>query len=206
MEVTKEQEIERLNKAGIEYVDDYLNENKLVYSNEYFLIYEDEDKNIDCITFDNGFVLSVHGDGNLFVHGSINTVVDGEGETYFNGKGAVYLHRFIAIPSPKSVNDVAVSKGWYDGITPDNMGKHFIPAQLALITSEASEALEVYRGLNEEQLQELGKNKDFSTELADIVLRVLDLSGFLGIDIQTAIKEKHEKNKERPYRHGNKLI
>ena len=43
-------------------------------------------------------------------------------------------------------------------------------------------------------------------ELADIVIRVLDCSSGLGIDIDAAIAAKLEKNKTRSLRHGGKKV
>ena len=40
------------------------------------------------------------------------------------------------------------------------------------------------------------------TELADTFIRLLDLCGGLGIDIEQEIAKKSEKNKSRPYKHG----
>ena len=74
---------------------------------------------------------------------------------------------------------------------------HKIPAILALIHSEVSEALEAFRG------DDYG---NFREELADVLIRVLDLSGGMGIDIDTEVKEKLEKNKSRGYRHGGKRV
>lgn len=42
-------------------------------------------------------------------------------------------------------------------------------------------------------------------ELSDILIRVLDLAGELGLDMDKAVADKMAANKERPYRHG-KLI
>jgi hypothetical protein len=36
------------------------------------------------------------------------------------------------------------------------------------------------------------------------VIRILDLCGALGIDLEEAMRMKHEYNKTRPYRHGGK--
>lgn len=44
------------------------------------------------------------------------------------------------------------------------------------------------------------------SELADIVIRVLDTCVFYGIDIGKVIIQKHEYNKSRPYRHGGKVL
>jgi NTP pyrophosphatase (non-canonical NTP hydrolase) len=95
---------------------------------------------------------------------------------------------------------VAVNKknGW-NITTPGDWREtdYKIPAILALIHSEVSEALEAFR-----------KNdwSNFSEELADIIIRVLDCSGGLGIDIDSAVEEKIEKNKLRGFRHGGKRV
>jgi len=68
-----------------------------------------------------------------------------------------------------------------------------VPALLALIHSEVSEALEAYRD-----------EKPLDEELADVIIRVLDLSDRLGVDIGKTVREKVEKNKLRGFRHGRK--
>jgi NTP pyrophosphatase (non-canonical NTP hydrolase) len=92
-----------------------------------------------------------------------------------------------------------------------------IPECLALIHSEVSEALEAYRESTGERaelaaLQWLEnpmtkerKPVGFASELADVIIRVLDLTAALGIDIDAAIEQKHAYNKTRPFRHGGKL-
>jgi NTP pyrophosphatase (non-canonical NTP hydrolase) len=72
-----------------------------------------------------------------------------------------------------------------------------IPAKLALITSEVSEALEAYRK---------DDPANFAEELADTLIRVLDLASGLGIDLDSAVAAKLEKNKQRGYRHGGKRV
>ncbi len=47
---------------------------------------------------------------------------------------------------------------------------------------------------------------DIPFELADIVIRVFDMCGHYGIDLESAIREKMEYNKKRPYKHGGKII
>lgn len=86
------------------------------------------------------------------------------------------------------VHQNAVAHGWWE--TERN-----IPEMLCLVHSEVSEALEAYR-INDEA--------NFGEELADIVIRVLDMCEAFGIDLETEIAKKHSKNCERPYRHGNK--
>jgi NTP pyrophosphatase (non-canonical NTP hydrolase) len=42
-------------------------------------------------------------------------------------------------------------------------------------------------------------------ELADAVIRCFDMAYVFGIDLESAIKEKHAFNKTRPYLHGRKF-
>ena len=100
-------------------------------------------------------------------------------------------------------HSTAKSKGWWDGIN------HNIPEKLCLIHSEISEALEEFRGLvgdfgpNHIRI-DAGKPCGFSVELADAIIRILDLCGFLKINIEGVLVMKSEFNKKRPYRHGGK--
>lgn len=106
----------------------------------------------------------------------------------------------------RDAHDRAFRKGWYAS----GLGRRNIPEMLALIHSEVSEALEAYRDL--EAGQELnvmdgtngGKPTGFPSELADIVIRVADLCGYLNIDLEEAVRVKSAYNETRPFRHGNK--
>jgi NTP pyrophosphatase (non-canonical NTP hydrolase) len=50
------------------------------------------------------------------------------------------------------------------------------------------------------------KPEGIPSELADIVIRVFDMCGRYGIDLEAAIKEKMEYNTTRPHRHGGKKL
>lgn len=94
----------------------------------------------------------------------------------------------------------AVSKGWW----PKNEVSN-IPEKLALIHSEISEALEAYR--TEQPNLFIGHNdkpEGFGVELADAVLRIADLCGYLGIDLSHIIDLKMAYNRTRSFRHGGK--
>jgi NTP pyrophosphatase (non-canonical NTP hydrolase) len=100
----------------------------------------------------------------------------------------------------------AVAKGWWDG--PMSEMRSF-PALIALIHSEASEALEEFR--NGHELTDIYHTPDsekpegIPIELADIIIRIADLCGSSGIDLEGAIRQKMAYNATRPRRHGGKL-
>lgn len=92
----------------------------------------------------------------------------------------------------KEAFDINVAHGFHENDS--NLLK--VPACLALVASEVSEALEAHRKHKDEELPH---------ELADIVIRCMDLAEMLGINLGKAIVEKTAVNKDRPYKHGNKL-
>ena len=66
--------------------------------------------------------------------------------------------------------------------------------KLCLIHSEVSEALEALR-----------EGKPMDEELADIIIRVCDLAGYEGINLEKAIEDKMAVNRTRPYKHGREF-
>ncbi len=113
-----------------------------------------------------------------------------------------------------AVYATAKEHGWWD-LEPVVQGiegfaiKPNIPEKLALIHSEISEALEEYRtdemGVRYSQADGFSnKPEGFPIELADAIIRILDLCGYLNIDIEEAVRVKAEYNRTRPYRHGGK--
>jgi len=116
----------------------------------------------------------------------------------------------------REVYENAKNKGFYDETTERNIGE-----MLCLIHSEVSEALEADRKneyasatietINKEKDTNLfqshfeqGAKNSFEDELADIVIRVMDLAAYKGIDLEGHVKAKIRYNKHRPYKHGKK--
>lgn len=57
---------------------------------------------------------------------------------------------------------------------------------------------------NEELLESVLEEEEdhFREELADVIIMALSVAGYLGIDIDKAVREKMEINKKREWRHG----
>jgi len=68
-------------------------------------------------------------------------------------------------------------------------------AKLMLVVTEVSEAAEAVREDSREK---------FAEEIADTFIRLLDICGSIGLDIERGINQKMEMNRGRPYRHGKK--
>jgi NTP pyrophosphatase (non-canonical NTP hydrolase) len=124
----------------------------------------------------------------------------------------------------KEVHQNAKNKGFFDA--EKNIGE-----MLALIHSEVSEALEADRkdkycdldnenwiidgktlrsdllvedDLNFSTVFEMSTKDTFEDELADVIIRVMDLAAFKEIDLEAHIKAKMRYNSLREHKHGKK--
>ena len=126
----------------------------------------------------------------------------------------------------KAIHENAVAHGWYD--TPVDF-----PEVAVMVHAEISEAVEEWRGGNplvygtcalaEEDCQYFAicdrvgqpgaegadgpcKPEGIAVELADVLLRTLDLMAALGVDVDAVVMAKHKYNLGREYRHGDKTV
>lgn len=113
----------------------------------------------------------------------------------------------------KEVHQNAVEHGWWED-------ERSFGEIIALCHSELSEALEEHRnGYDPTEIYyscghlkalkptvACTKPEGIPIELADCIIRILDYCGKENIDIEAALKIKHEYNKSRPYRHGGKAL
>ena len=117
----------------------------------------------------------------------------------------------------KEIHAINVKNGFYEH--EKNIGE-----MLCLIHSEVSEALECdrqdqYSNIIDLEAKALLEEKDnavfkawfkeevkdsFEDELADVMIRVMDLADFKGIDLEFHIKAKMRYNSLRAYKHGKK--
>ncbi len=121
----------------------------------------------------------------------------------------------------KEAFETAWEKGWYENES-TTFAEH-----LAWVHAEVSEVYEEFRNWNDyneiyynlpsdddtnikvqysEVLDTLKKPRGIPVELADVIIKTLDICAHYGIDIERAVKIKLEYNKTRPYKHGGKRI
>ena len=97
----------------------------------------------------------------------------------------------------KYVHANAVEHGWWEEPREDG-------TLIALIMSEAAEALEALRKANGPD-EHCPQFSGAEVELADVIIRIMDMAEARGWNVAGAIVAKHEFNKGRPYKHGKEF-
>jgi NTP pyrophosphatase (non-canonical NTP hydrolase) len=89
------------------------------------------------------------------------------------------MHRFVD------------EKGWYDAGSPKPQSPHNLATSLAI---EAAEVLEFFQWTDDLPVKE-----DLASELADVLLYLLQLASVSGIDLEHAALSKLNENYERSW-------
>lgn len=88
-----------------------------------------------------------------------------------------------------------VRMGWYTDLATGEPKERNVGELLMLIVSEVSEGMEGYRkSLADDKLPHRSM---LEVEMADAVIRIADLCGYLGFDLGGAIEEKRSYNANR---------
>ena len=93
---------------------------------------------------------------------------------------------------------LAARSGWWTDLKtglPFTLEQVNIPEKLCLIHSEVSEAMEGHR--KDLMDDKLPHRKMIEVELADALIRIFDLAGFLKLDLAGAVVEKLAVNQQR---------
>lgn len=103
----------------------------------------------------------------------------------------------------KRIHSDAKSMGWYDkGKTKTDV------ESLMMVVTELAEAVEELRNGHEPvyTYAESPKPEGWGVEIADAIIRLIDLAEYKGLDLESIIDQKLKYNLTRGYRHGGKLV
>jgi len=113
----------------------------------------------------------------------------------------------------EEVRKLNIEKGWRRG---DGVPRMTFGEYIALLHSEVSEALEAYREHGfadatepfdaEYDWPEPPKPEGVGSELADVLIRLIDTADAHGIDLAFEYHRKMAYNQTREYRHGGKAL
>lgn len=106
----------------------------------------------------------------------------------------VFIEAFTLLS--RTVHETAKSKGWWDSDRNDG-------EQIALMHAELSEALEAMRHGNPPD-DKIPEFTGVEAELADVIIRIMDLSAKRNWNVAQALVAKMRMNKTRAHKHGGK--
>ena len=96
------------------------------------------------------------------------------------------------------IHETAKDKGWWD--EDRNNGE-----LIALMHSELSEALEALR-LGNQSDDKIPEFSGLEAELADVIIRIMDMAAARNLNIAGAILAKANFNTQREHKHGGKAF
>jgi NTP pyrophosphatase (non-canonical NTP hydrolase) len=113
------------------------------------------------------------------------------------------------------VRMVNIDKGWRSAAGGPAPGQTF-GDYVALLHSEVSEALEAYRdhrladatvgGFGYVGAGQAFKPEGVGSELADVLIRLLDMADVFGIDLEAEYRRKIAYNRGREFQHGGRTL
>lgn len=120
-----------------------------------------------------------------------------------NQETPIPIQHEISTPTIKKLqaraHETAKNNGFWD------KGQENILAKLMLCVTELSEFAENHRKDSKDIMDEhCPQFTNQEIELADVVIRVMDIAEYMAIDLEAAILAKMKYNLTRPYRHGKK--
>jgi NTP pyrophosphatase (non-canonical NTP hydrolase) len=95
------------------------------------------------------------------------------------------------------IHQTATSKGWWEK-------DRDYPELLMLVVSELSEGLEGVRRSEPRKSDKIPEFSEIEEELADAVIRIMDMCEHKGLRLGEAMIEKMKYNDAREFRHGGK--
>lgn len=119
------------------------------------------------------------------------------------------------LPTPTPLSDLATEISRWAAAKGFVTEWSNVPEKLMLVVTELAEAMEEYRYIGANSLdvldgkiplavndEDLERVRAFEVEIADTFIRLFDLAGGLGINLDRVVAEKMAINQGRPFRHG----